>query len=102
MMEDIIYGSQVVINLHIDPIDGVSARDYDFNVVVSAKRDVSIAKKDLVGVDADNYIILLDTTECGLGEVSVRVEAYLPDGRWPKETRKEITVLPTGINIVKA
>ena len=102
MMEDIIYGSQVVLNLHIDPVDGVSAKDYDFEVVVCAKRDVSFGKSHLVEVDDDNYIILLDSTECGLGEVSVRVEAMLPDGRWPNEVRKEITVIPTGLNVVKA
>lgn len=92
----------MVLNLHIDPVDDVHAKDYDFNVLVSAKREVSLAKGDLAEVDDDNYIILLDTTECGLGEIVIKVEAYLPDGRWPNDTRKEIKVIHTGINIVKA
>ena len=100
-MEVVYYGSQVVFNLHIDPVDGVSAKEYDFGVVVSAKREVQLAKSDLAEVDDDNYIILLDTTEVGLGEIVIKVEAYLPDGRWPNEVRKEITVIHTGINIVK-
>ena len=101
MSEVVYYGSQVVLNLHIDPVDGVSAKEYDFNVIVSSKRDVQLAKSDLAEVDDDNYIILLDTTEVGLGEIVIKVEAYLPDGRWPNEVRKEITVIHTGINIVK-
>lgn len=101
MMDDIILGSQIVLNVHIDPIDGVSAKDYDFDVVVSAKRDVSLTKGDLVEVDADNYIVLLDTTEVGLGEIVVKVVAMLPDGRWPDNVRREITVVHTGLNVVK-
>lgn len=102
MNEVVYYGSQVVLNLHIDPVDGVSSKEYDFGVIVSAKREVQLAKSNLVEVDDDNYIILLDTTDVGLGEIVIKVDAYLPDGRWPNGTRRELTKIDTGLNIVKA
>lgn len=102
-VEDIYLGSEVPFNIHIEPIDGVSAKDYDFNVSVytSPKRAIEVQKSDLIPVDNDNYIVLVDTMEVGTGKVIFKIEAHIPDDRFPDGSRKEIQIIKSKYNIVK-
>jgi hypothetical protein len=97
-------GSQIVLNVCIEPIDGVTAKDYDFKVLVycTPKRPVVNSKEELFTVDDNNYLMLVDTEDIGIGVITCKVEAMLPDGRFPNGVRREIKVINTGLNIVKA
>lgn len=101
--EDIYIGSEVPFNIYIEPIDGVSAKDYDFNVSVytSPKRAIEVQKSDLIKVDDDNYIVLVNTALIGTGKIVFRIEALVPDMRFPDGDRREIQLVRSKYNVVK-
>lgn len=105
MNDNVVYlGSQIVLNVYIEPIDGVTAKNYDFDVSVycTPKRAVVNSKEELFTVDDNNYLVLVDTEDIGIGLITCKVEAMLPDERFPNGVRREIKVINTGLNIVKA
>lgn len=105
MNNNVVYlGSQIVLNVCIELIDGVTARDYDFDVEVycAPKRSIVVKKQDLYPVDDSNFLVLLNTEDIGTGNITCKVTAMLPDGRFAGGLRKDIELIRTDINIVKA
>ena len=97
-------GTELKLNIHIDSIDGQHMSDYDFKVEVFAntKKTITIEKSDNTKckkVDNDNYLILLDTTEVGCGELICKITAYIPDNQFEDNLRTEVDVIKTGIII---
>lgn len=97
-------GTELKLNIHIEPIGKVTMDDYDFEVEVycSPKRPVMATKKDMIRVDSNNYVVLVDTNEVGAGDLKCKVTAYVPDGDFPDLIRTEVVCIDTGINIIKA
>lgn len=97
-------GTELKLNIHIDPIDGVTMDDYDFTVELycSPKRTIIIGKDDAIRTDEDNYIVCADTNLTGAGDLKCKVTAQIPDPDFEDSLRTEIVAVDTGITIVKA
>ena len=97
-------GTELKLNIHIEPIGDTTMDDYDFEVEVycSPKRPIIISKANAIRVDSDNYIVLVDTNVVGAGDLKCKVTAHIPDGDFPDQLRTEVVCVDTGINIIKA
>lgn len=103
-MAKVIIGTQLKLLVNIEPIDGVTMKDMDFSVdVFNGNKTITFAKADCKPErdGEDGYKVPFDTAQLGLGRVKVRVTALLQDGDFIGGTRKEITELNTGIDVVK-
>ena len=54
----------------------------------------------MVKVDDDNYLVIVDTTTLGIGNLHITITANVPDDDFEGRLRKEIICVPTNINIV--
>ena len=75
--------------------------DYDFECkfYIFLKRFIIISKSEMVKIDADNYVVLVDTTDLGVGQLHMSLTANLPDEDFPTVTRKEIACVDTGVTV---
>lgn len=94
-------GTELKINVHVEPIDGFHMSDYDFacQFYTYMNRRVTLNKKDMIRVDDDNYIACIDSSKLGVGLVMVRFRARIPDTDFPDGLRTEIETASTGVNI---
>ena len=53
----------------------------------------------MVKIDADNYVVLVYTTDLGVGKLHMQLTANLPDEDFSGITRKEIACVDTGVTI---
>lgn len=111
-VQDLILGTEIKLNLNIDPIDGQSMSEYDWQVELycTPKKSITIKKTDdgtndtdkrVVSVDKNNYLLLIDTTELGAGTIMAKITAHLNDDQFPDKLRTEIVLIDTGITINK-
>lgn len=77
--------------------------DYDWSVDVycSIKRVITIRKSEAIRIDSNNYIIKINTTETGAGDLKCKLTAYIPDGDFEDGLRTEVVGFDTGISIIK-
>lgn len=100
-----ILGTELKINVHIEPIDGVSMANYDFECefyASSKKKSVIIPKKNMKRVDNDNFIAVITQDNAlliGRGSVMLRLTAHIPDSDFPDGARTEIVEVCTGVTI---
>jgi hypothetical protein len=97
-------GTELKLNIHIEPIGDTTMDDYNFEVEVycSPKRPIIIPKANAIRIDSDNYVVLVDTNVVGAGDLKCKVTAQVPDGDFPDMLRTEVVCIDTGINIIKA
>jgi hypothetical protein len=97
-------GTELKLNIHIEPIGDTTMDDYNFEVEVycSPKRPIIIPKANAIRIDSDNYVVLVDTNVVGAGDLKCKVTAQVPDGDFPDLLRTEVVCIDTGINIIKA
>lgn len=97
-------GTELKLNIHIEPIGDTTMDDYDFEVEVfcSPKKPIIIPKENTIRVDSDNYVVLVDTNIVGAGDLKCKVTAQVPDWDFPDQLRTEVVCIDTGINIIKA
>jgi hypothetical protein len=97
-------GTELKLNIHIEPIGETTMDDYNFEVEVycSPKRPIIIPKANAIRIDSDNYVVLVDTNVVGAGDLKCKVTAQVPDGDFPDLLRTEVVCIDTGINIIKA
>jgi hypothetical protein len=102
--ENIIIGTELKININIDPIEDLTMDEYDFKAVFysHSSRQKEIKKEEMIRIDKNNYVALVDSTNLGAGELRCKIIAYLPDDDFPDNTRTEVVCIDTGINIIKA
>ena len=98
-------GTELKINVHVDPIDGLHMSDYDFECAffVYTNKKVVITKKEMKKVDDDNYIALIDKVkglQLGRGTINMEITAHIPDGDFDDGLRTEKTTICTGVTIV--
>ena len=105
MTQKVFLGTEIKLNVSIDPIGDMTMDDYDFNVEAICgtfkKRSVTFKKVQAIRVDENNFIICLDTAAVGTGELKLKVTAFLPDGDFADGKRTEIVEVGTGVEIVK-
>ena len=96
-------GTELKLNINIEPIGNVTMDDYDFEVDVycSVKRVLTIKKSDAIRIDQNNYVILVDTAQTGAGELKCKITAYILDEDFKDAFRTEVVGLNTGITIIK-
>ncbi len=87
-----IIGTEEKFNLYIEPLGVIHAADYDFSVKAYSNKQASliIPKSELTPIDADNFIVRIDTSALGLGQITLEVSAYIPDSDFPDNLRTEI------------
>ena len=97
-----ISGTQLKLNIHIDPFGDLHMEDYNFECkfYIFQKRFIVISKSEMARIDADNYVVIVDTADLGIGLLHMSLTAHLPDENFPAITRKEIACVDTGITIV--
>lgn len=115
-MSKVIIGTELKLNVNIQPIDGQTMDDYDFEVQIKGGRNsISFIKRGVgadttltnglkKGDDSSNYIVAFNTQDLGVGRVVCRVIAHLYDNAFDFENHKrtEITEINTGIEVVKS
>ena len=65
------------------------------------KRILNIPKSECIKIDKDNYVILVDTSLLGAGDIKAKVIANIPDFDFPDKVRTEVVALDLGITVLK-
>lgn len=98
-------GTELKLNINIEPIDEMTMDDYNFNVELICgllkKTSKVISKDKAKRIDQDNYMVCFNTDDLGVGKLRCKVTAYLPDGDFEDSLRTEITETDTEIEIIK-
>lgn len=100
---NIFIGTELKLNINIEPMGEFTMGDYDWSVDVycSTKRVLTIPKSSAIKIDSNNYVLLVDTEELGAGDVKCKITAYIPDFDFPDTLRSEVSIVDTGLKIVK-
>lgn len=103
MATTIFLGTELKLNINIEPAGEFTMDSYDFEVEVfcSTKKTIVISKEDAIRIDENNYVVLIDTEELGAGDVKCKVIAHIPDFDFPDTLRTEVVGIDTGIRVVK-
>ena len=104
MTTEVFLGTELKLNVNIEPIGTVTMDDYNFEVEVycSPKKTIIVQKSEAIRLDESNYIILVDTNVVGAGDLKCKVTAQVPDGDFSDMYRTEVVAMDTGIKIIKA
>lgn len=96
-----VVGTQLKININVEPIGETHLSDCDFNCTffISKSKPVRQKKTDLIKVDNDNYIALVDSSLLGTGTIMLTMEINVPDTDFPNGYRKEVSTVCTGVTI---
>lgn len=103
-MGDLVYiGTEMKINIGIEPIGDYSMDDYDFfcEFFCSPKSIIKIKKEEMIREDKDNYIAIIDSAVVSTGKLKCKITAYIPDTDCEDDLRTEVQLLDTGIQITK-
>lgn len=103
MATEIFLGTELKLNINIEPMGEFTMDDYDWlvDVYCSTKRVLTISKSSAIKIDSNNYVLLVDTEELGAGDVKCKITAYIPDFDFPDTLRTEVSMIDTGINVIK-
>lgn len=99
-----ILGTELKINVHIEPIDGIRMSAYDFECAfyVYANKKVVVSKQEMKKVDDDNYLAMIDSAmglQIGRGTIQMEITARIPDNDFKSGFRIEKAVVCTGVTI---
>ncbi len=96
-------GTDLKLNIHIDPIGEITMDDYDFEVEMycSLGKSIIIPKSAAKRVDENNYMVVVETGKIGAGDLKCKVTAHVPDGDFPDQLRTEVACIDTQITIIK-
>ena len=96
-------GTELKINVHVEPIDGFHMSDYDFTCrfYIYTNRYVEMKKSEMIKVDEDNYMGCIDSSKLGTGNIMMRITAQIPDTDFPDGLRTEIETISTEVRISK-
>lgn len=96
-------GTELKINVHVEPIDGFHMSDYDFTCrfYIYANRYVELSKSEMIRMDDDNYIACIDSSKLGTGNIMMRIMAYIPDADFSDGFRTEVETVDTMVIIRK-
>lgn len=97
-------GTEVKINIHLEPIGELTMDNYAWTAEIytmPSSKVVKVSKGEAIRVDEANYIVAVDTSETGTGELKVRIKAEIPDGDFGDGLRREIVVLDTDITVAR-
>lgn len=95
-------GTELKINVHAEPIDGMHMGEYDFECVffVYKNRHLVVRKDEMTKVDEDNYIAKVDSAKVGVGNLLMKFVAEIPDSDMNDGLRKEVELVDLNIQII--
>lgn len=95
-------GSDLKLNIHIEPLGGLTMDDYEWYVecYCSDETPIKITKDKARRVDDSNFIITLNTQQLGIGPLQCVITAHIPDEDFDDKLRTEISRINTNINII--
>ena len=104
MVTEVFLGTELKLNVNIEPIGTVTMDSYDFEIEAycSPKRTIIVQKNEAIRIDESNYVILVDTNVVGAGDLKCKVTAQVPDADFSDMIRTEVVAMETGIKIIKA
>lgn len=99
-----VLGTEFKLNIHLEPIDGLSMQDYDFDaeIYTNADRRIVIPKSRMRMIDKDNYLCVIESANAvriGRGLVMVDITAHIPDSDFSDGLRTERITLCSGVKI---
>lgn len=97
-----IIGTEEKFNVYVAPIGNLHIIDYDFSVKAYSNSNARaiIPKEDVIFIDDDNFIVRIDTSELGLGQIILDITALVPDSDFPDGLRTEIARYKTDTTII--
>ena len=103
MENRIIAGTEIKLNVHAEPIGDAHMVDYNFTVEIytSPTKSITLSKDKLIYIDEDNYVACVDSSKLGVGRLRCKLTAQIPDGDFDDNFRTEITVIDSGIDVVR-
>lgn len=98
-----IIGTEEKFSVHVEPLDGIHVRNYDFSVKVYSNKqaNVIIPKEDVIFESDDSFLITVDTSIIGLGVITIEVIAHIPDADFDDNTRTEIARYITDTQVIQ-
>lgn len=95
-------GSDLKLNIHIEPLGGLTMDDYEWYVecYCSNETPIKITKEQARRVDESNFIIALNTQQLSIGPLKCVITAYIHDEDFDDKLRTEISRVNTNIIIV--
>lgn len=102
-MSNVELGTELKLNIHIAPIDGMTLDNYEYTTEVycTPNQRIVVKKSDTIRVDDENYLVRVDTNVIGVGRLVCRIIAQIPDGDFADGYRTEVVALSTNINVIK-
>lgn len=91
MTQNILYGGDEVLVVHLDPYADMHAADYDFEVELFADGSCNklvVKKEKMTKVNEDDYELVLYTSMVGRGMLHAIATCYIPDSRCDSMYRK--------------
>ena len=108
MSSKVYLGTEMKLNIAVEPIGTITMDDYKspffVEVYCTPNKIVKINSEDdtaCARVDSNNYIVLVNTDNIGVGKVKVKLIAEIPDTQFSDSYRTEVALIDTGIEIVK-
>lgn len=97
-------GTEVKLDVSICSANGITMDEYDFSVETfcSPASSHTTEKKDAIRKGADHYVVCVDTALLGVGRLKCKVTSHIPDSDFPDGERTEVSVIDTGIDVVRA
>lgn len=92
MNDELILGTEAKIRVTIAPIGGITPYVFDFDVelYVNPKRRATISKYNCIPLEEQYaFFVPFDTSDVGIGEVTMEVVAYVPDTDFEDGLRTE-------------
>lgn len=96
-----IEGIRFKMNVTMDPIDGYTLEDTEWDVEVFAvgKKGVVFPKSEAIMSDANNYLLPIDSAKIGHGKYYYIITVRIPDADFPDGFRVEKWQTYSGIQI---
>ena len=107
--EQIVVGTEIKLKINIEPIGDLTMDDYDFKVEAycNPRKSVLITKENIESqngsggrLDDGSYYVCIDTALIGIGNLKVKVTAFLPDGAFNDAKRTEVAIINTNMIII--
>lgn len=101
---EVCQGTELKMNIHLEPIDGYTMDAYNFSCVAycSVSKKIIAKKSDCKRIDSSNYMMIVDTNLLSTGDLNILVLADIPDSDMSDMIRTEPIVIDTQIRIIKA
>lgn len=98
-----VLGTELKLKVNISPIDGIPLSDCDFYCIffVSSAKKVEVHKSKMTKINDDNYMVLLNSKDLGVGTIKMTIKVLVPDADFNDGYRTEIETINTGITITK-